>query len=163
MATSIAGWEVLHPPSGDRLPKADDNATVLAREVHGVRLLLLSDLGEAGQADLAGSGLDLRSDIVVASMPGVGEPLGQALLDAIAPGAIVLSAGTYPYAEIPSPALLERLAKRGVPVFNTVTDGGDRNCSKSAEPASGKSSQCTAVKLGRGKLNPQMTQIFADK
>ena len=120
----IAGWEVLHPPSGDRLPKADDNATVLAREVHGVRLLLLSDLGEAGQADLAGSGLDLRSDIVVASMPGVGEPLGQALLDAIAPGAIVLSAGTFPYAEIPSPALLERLAKRGVPVFNTVTDGG---------------------------------------
>ena len=83
---SIAGWEVLHPPSGDRLPKADDNATVLAREVHGVRVLLLSDLGEAGQADLTGSGLDLRSDIVVSAMPGV--------------------------------------AKRGVPVFNTLSDGG---------------------------------------
>ena len=49
---SIAGWEVLHPPSGERLPKADDNMTVLAREVHGVRVLLLSDLGEAGQAGL---------------------------------------------------------------------------------------------------------------
>jgi competence protein ComEC len=121
---SIAGWEVLHPPSGDRLPKADDNATVLAREVHGVRVLLLSDLGEAGQADLAGSGLDLRSDIVVSAMPGVGEPLGQALLAAIAPKAIVLSAGTFPYKEIPSAELLERLAKRGVPVFNTLSDGG---------------------------------------
>ncbi len=51
-------------------------------------------------------------------------PLGQALLGAIDPKAIVLSAGTYPYAEMASPALLERLAKRGVPVFNTLTDGG---------------------------------------
>jgi len=121
---SIAGWEVLHPPSGDRQPKADDNATVLAREVHGVRLLLLSDLGEAGQAALLDSGEALRSDLVVASVPGVGEPLGQALLGAIDPKAIVLSAGTYPYAEMASPELLERLARRGVPVFNTLTDGG---------------------------------------
>jgi len=120
----IAGWEMLHPPSGDRLPKADDNATVLAREVHGVRLLLLSDLGEAGQAALLESGQELRSDLVVASVPGVGEPLGQALLAAINPKAIVISAGTYPYAEMPSPVLLERLAKQGVPVFNTLTDGG---------------------------------------
>ena len=121
---SIAGWEVLHPPSGERLPKADDNMTVLAREVHGVRVLLLSDLGEAGQADLAGSGLDLRSDIVVTAMPGVGEPLGQALLAAIEPKAIVLSACTYPYVDIPSAALLERLAKRNVSLFNTLADGG---------------------------------------
>ncbi|MDP6795362.1 MAG: ComEC/Rec2 family competence protein [Verrucomicrobiota bacterium] len=121
---SITGWEVLHPTSGGRLPKADDNATVLVREVHGLRLLLLSDLGSAGQADLVGSGLDLRSDIVVASVPGVGEPLGQPLLEAVDPKAIIISAGTYPYAEIPSAALLDRLAKRGLPVFNTLTDGG---------------------------------------
>ena len=121
---SIAGWEVLHSPSGDRLPKADDNATVLFREVHGVRVMLLSDLGEAGQAELADSGLDLRSDIVVASMPGVGEPLGQALIAAIEPRAIVISAGTFPYKEIPSAELLERLAGRDVPLFNTLTDGG---------------------------------------
>jgi len=57
-------------------------------------------------------------------MPGVGEPLGQALLAAIAPKAIVLSAGTFPYKEIPSAELLERLAKRGVPVFNTLSDRG---------------------------------------
>ena len=121
---SIAGWEVLHPPGGDRLPKADDNATVLFREVHGVRVLLLSDLGEAGQADLAGSGLDLRSDIVVTSMPGVGEPLGQALLAEINPKAIVLSAGTFPHEEIPSAGLLERLAKHDLPLFKTLEDGG---------------------------------------
>ena len=121
---SVVGWDVLHPPLGDRLPKADDNATVLAREAHGVRVLLLSDLGEAGQANLLESRQDLRSDIVVVSMPGVGEPLGQALLEAISPKAIVLSAGTFPYAEIPSVELLERLAKRNVPLFNTLKDGG---------------------------------------
>ena len=121
---SVAGWDVLHPASGDRLPKADDNATMLARDVHGVRVLLLSDLGEAGQVNLLESGQDLRCDIVVVSMPGVGEPLGQALLEAISPKAIVLSAGTFPYAEIPSAGLLERLAKRNVPLFNTLEDGG---------------------------------------
>jgi len=73
---------------------------------------------------LAGSGLDLRSDIVVTAMPGVGDPLGQALLAAIEPKAIVLSASTYPYVDIPSSSLLERLAKRHVPVFNTLADGG---------------------------------------
>ena len=121
---SVAGWDVLHPASGDRLPKADDNATVLAREVHGVRVLLLSDLGEAGQVNLLESGKDLRCDIVVVSMPGVGESLGQSLLEAISPKAIVLSAGTFPYAEIPSAGLLERLAKLDVPLFNTLEDGG---------------------------------------
>ena len=89
-----------------------------------MRVLLLSDLGEAGQADLAGSGLDLRSDIVVTSMPGVGEPLGQALLAEINPKAIVLSAGTFPHEEIPSAGLLERLAKHDLPLFKTLEDGG---------------------------------------
>ena len=36
----------------------------------------------------------------------------------------MISAGTFPYKEIPSAELLERLAKRGVPLFNTLTDGG---------------------------------------
>ena len=36
----------------------------------------------------------------------------------------MLSAGTFPYAEIPSAGLLERLAKRDVPLFNTLKDGG---------------------------------------
>ena len=44
--------------------------------------------------------------------------------EAIEPKAIVLSACTYPYADIPSSALLERLAKRNVPLFNTLADGG---------------------------------------
>ena len=121
---SVAGWDVLHPASGDRLPKADDNATVLAREVHEVRVLLLSDLGEAGQVNLLESGQDLRCDIAAVSMVGVGEPLGQALLEAISPKAIVLSAGTFPCAEIPSAGLLERLAKRDVPMLHTQEDGG---------------------------------------
>ena len=121
---SVAGWDALHPANGDRLPKADDNATVLLREVHGVRLLLLSDLGEAGQADLLESGQDLQSDLVVVSILGVVESLVQAVLDAVSPKAIVLSAGSFPYAEIPSSELLERLSKRGAPVFNTLVDGG---------------------------------------
>jgi len=54
----------------------------------------------------------------------VGEPFNQALLVAIDPGAIVISAGMFPYKEIPSTGLLERLARLNVPLFNTLTDGG---------------------------------------
>ena len=74
--------------------------------------------------DLLESGQDLQSDIVVVSIPGVVEPLVQAVLDAVSPKAIVLSAGSFPYAEIPSAELLERLSKRGAPVFKTLVDGG---------------------------------------
>ena len=54
----------------------------------------------------------------------LGDVLTSALLAAIEPKAIVLSACTYPYTDIPSSALLERLAKRNVPLFNTLADGG---------------------------------------
>ena len=59
-------------------------------------------------------------------MPGVGKPLGQALLEAISPKAIVLSVGTFPYAEIPSAGLLERLAKLDIdPQGTEPGEGGD--------------------------------------
>ncbi|MBI3192213.1 MAG: ComEC/Rec2 family competence protein, partial [Pedosphaera parvula] len=65
----VCGWKILHPAPEDRFPLADDNALVLLGEFHGVRVLLLSDLGAAGQRALLARGGDLRADIVVTGMP----------------------------------------------------------------------------------------------
>jgi len=54
-----------------------------ARKFSGARILLLSDLSRAGQNDLLSRTNDLHADIVVAVLPNEGEPLSDALLDAI--------------------------------------------------------------------------------
>jgi len=60
---------------------------------------------------------------VVAGIPTSGEPLGDALLDAIQPRVIILSASEVPSQERATKELRVRLERRGVPVFYTSDDG----------------------------------------
>lgn len=113
----VGPWTVLHPEPGDHFPKADDNTLVLFEEFKGTRLLLLSDLGPAGQNALLARTPDLRADIVVTGLPSTGEPLGDALLDAVQPSVIIVSDSAFPVANRASPNLRERLARRQVPVI----------------------------------------------
>jgi len=119
----VAGWTILHPAAEDRFTQADDNAIVLRREFHGTRVLLCSDLSKRGQRILLEREPQLRADIVVAGMPNLDEPLGDALLDAIQPRVIIISAGLYPSNELAPSELRERLNKRGVPVLFTSDVG----------------------------------------
>jgi competence protein ComEC len=116
-------WTVLHPDPGDRFPQADDNPLVLSAVIGGHRILLLSDLGRAGQDALLRRTPDLRADIVVAGLPVQPEALGEALLDAIQPRLIIVADSEFPAAERASPRLHERLARRRVPVIYTRTAG----------------------------------------
>jgi competence protein ComEC len=118
-----AGWQVLHPAARDRWPRGDDNAVVLAATLEGVRVLLLSDLGEAGQEALRGRSPDLRADIVVTGLPRQGEPLRDELLRAVRPALIVVTDAAYPAAERARPALRERLERGGVPVLCLTETG----------------------------------------
>ena len=115
--SQIGAWRVLHPAAPDRFTHGDDNAIVLHGEFHGVRVLLLSDLGAAGQAALLARETDLRADIVVTGIPAQGEPLSDLLLDAIRPRLIVIADSKVPAKERASPALRRRLAARAVPVL----------------------------------------------
>jgi beta-lactamase superfamily II metal-dependent hydrolase len=65
----------------------------------------------------------LRADIVIAGMPNLDEPLGEAMLDAIQPRVIIVSAGVFPSNERASGELRDRLNKRGVPVLFTSDVG----------------------------------------
>jgi beta-lactamase superfamily II metal-dependent hydrolase len=92
----------------------------LRGEIRGLRVLFLSNLGQPGQrALLQRNPDDLRADIVVAGIPGAGEPLTEALLDAIRPRAIVVADSDYPVARKAAAPLKERLALRNIPVFYT--------------------------------------------
>jgi competence protein ComEC len=119
----FGNWRVLHPGIDDHSPDADDNAIVLLGEFQGVRVLFCSDLGRRGQGSLLDHESDLGADVLVTGIPGRGEPVCDALLDAVQPRAIIVSASEVPAQERATKDLRERLERRGVPVFYTSDDG----------------------------------------
>ena len=120
---AIGAWTVLHPAATNQFAKADDNALVLKGEIHGARILLLSDLGRPGQSALLALTNDLRADIVVAGLPAEGEPLGDALLAAVQPKAIIVADSEFPATRRAPAALRERLEQRDIPVCYTRQTG----------------------------------------
>lgn len=114
---------MLHPNPDDHFPEADDNALVLRGKFAGTRVLLLSDLGRPGQAALLKRQPDLRAGIVVACLPEQGEPLSDALLEAIQPELVIITDSELPATKRASAKLRERLERRGVPVIFTREAG----------------------------------------
>jgi competence protein ComEC len=120
---SLRDWTILHPDAGDHFPKADDGAVVLLAQLRRTRVLLLSDLGPAGQTALLQRNPDLRAEIVVAGLPGTGEPLGEALLQAVQPKLIIVADSEFPFSERAKPALRARLRRQRAPVLYTSETG----------------------------------------
>jgi ComEC/Rec2-related protein len=121
---TFGGWTVLHPDGADRFSRADDAALVVRGEFHGRRILLLSDLGRAGQETLLERyGPKLRADVVVTGLPGSGEPLCDGLLEAIQPSVIVVADCEYPASERAKAALLERLGRGEARILSTRAQG----------------------------------------
>ena len=116
---AIGDWLVLHPAATNNFPQADDNTLVLKTEIHGLKILLVSDLGRPGQEELFNSTNDLRADIVVTGLPEKGEPLNDALLDKIQPQTIIVTDSEFPATKRASAALRERLEQRKIPVICT--------------------------------------------
>ncbi len=123
LGDKIGCWQVLWPPATNNFPRADDNALVLLGNFSGTRILLLSDLGRDGQSALLENTNNLRADIVIAGLPTEGEPLCNALLDAIQPKVIVIANSEYPANRRAGRALKERLEQTKIPVIYTRTSG----------------------------------------
>ena len=119
----VREWTVLHPEKTDRFAQGDDNALVLRREIHGVRVLLAADLGRLGQRALLERERDLRADIVIAGLPTQGEPLNAQLLAAIQPKLVVIHDTDFPTSRRAGAKLRERLARAGVPALFTSDSG----------------------------------------
>jgi competence protein ComEC len=119
----LGSWEVLHPQPTDDFSQGDDNAVVLRGTFQNIRVLLLSDLGLAGQTALMKRQSDLQADIVVAGLPMHGEPLSEALLTAIRPRVVVVTDSEFPATRRANARLRERLERHGAPVIYTRTTG----------------------------------------
>jgi ComEC/Rec2-related protein len=119
----IARWRILWPATTNNFSRADDNALVLLGNFSGAKILLLSDLSRAGQSELLARTNDLRADIVVAGLTNEGEPLCDALLDAIHPKIIVIADSEFPANRRASRNLKERLAQKKIPVIYTRDSG----------------------------------------
>ncbi len=120
---TIGSWKILHPDLRDRFPQADDSALVLLGYVSGTRVLLLSDLGRPGQNALLAREPNLWADIVVTGLPEQGEPLTEALLNAIQPRLIIVTDSEFPATKRASKQLRERLEKKNIHVIYTREAG----------------------------------------
>lgn len=117
---TAAPWQILHPTKADESSQADDGALVRQAELHGVRILLLSDLGRTGQNLLLDRETNnLRADIVVAGLPTQTEALCEALLDAIQPRVIIIADSELPATARASLKLKERLERRKILILST--------------------------------------------
>jgi competence protein ComEC len=119
----IGNWTVLHPNATNKFTRAEDNALVLLGEIHGTRILLLSQLGRNGQAALLENNPALRADIVIAGLPEQTEPLNNTLLESLHPALIIISDSKSPAARRATRALRDRLEKSGIPVAYTSDVG----------------------------------------
>jgi competence protein ComEC len=123
LGDAVGCWRVLHPGAGENFARSDDAALVLLGNFNGVRILLLSDLGRNGQSALLAGTNDLRADIVIAGLPDGGEPLCDALFEAVQPKVIVIADSEFPATRRADRELKQRLSARNAPVIYTRTAG----------------------------------------
>ena len=119
----VGCWQILFPNSVTNIAKADDEPLVLRGDFLGTKILLLSDLSRAGQDELLTRTNDLRANLVITGLPAAGEPLCDALLDAIQPRVIVIADSEFPATRRANRALRERLEQNNIPVIYTRTAG----------------------------------------
>ncbi len=123
----IGPWTVLHPAKTDDFLRSTDDALVLHGTFHGVRLLLLSDVGSNGQQALLARDADLRADILVLSVPDESPPaVSRGLLREVAPKMIVLHDARFPVLERAPDPFVKSLEASGAKVISVGRLGGLR-------------------------------------
>lgn len=104
----------------------NDGSLVIRLDYAGHRILLGGDIGDEGEAELLdrrSAGLELACDVLKIPHHGSRYASSGAFLDAVSPTIAVASAGKYNRFGLPSPAALERYARRGIRVLRTDHDG----------------------------------------
>ncbi len=121
----LGHWHILHPGPQTRPARADDASLVLwgTFAPRAPTILLLPDLGNAGQKSLLECYPGLRADILIAGLTSGEEPLRPEFLAAVRPRLVVLQDPEYPHYERPTPALIQRLRQLRVPVIRTSEQG----------------------------------------
>jgi len=116
--------EILHAPAeldGDGL--ADDTGLILLLHWRGWRILFTGDAGLTTESRLLDSGIDLHADVIIMGRNRDDITGHLAFMDAVSPRAIISSHGQFPENErIPSD-WQEKIAKRGIVLFDQKLTG----------------------------------------
>ena len=119
-------WEldVLHPLPG-RIRQNNRSSLVLKASVHDRTFLLTGDIDAATEIDLLRrSGDDLSSiDAIKLAHHGSKTSTAEQWLDHTRPGLALISCGLGNRYGHPAPAVIERLARRGIPTLRTDRSG----------------------------------------
>ena len=116
---------VLHPPEPDweRQRVRNDDSIVIELRYRDVSILLPGDIGREVERALIPS-LGLAPTVILkAAHHGSATSTSDEFLDAVKPRAVIVSAGRNNRFGHPAPAVVERVARRGIPMFNTATNG----------------------------------------
>lgn len=84
-------WHVLHPEPGLGLTRAIDKPLVLMGVIHGVRVLMLSDLSPQGRDALLDSEVELKADVLIVGAAAGAVSLSRVLLDRVNPNVLVVA------------------------------------------------------------------------
>lgn len=112
-----------------RWAKAGDGnqaSCVLLVEAAGERLLLTGDIDSRAERALLDSGLDVRADWLLAPHHGSRSSSSEALLEAVAPQAALISRGQHNAFGHPHPAVVARYEAVSARLYDTVEQGAVR-------------------------------------
>lgn len=118
--------DVYHPESDAAAgPVAAENERSLVMRIArgGTAFLFMGDVGAATERELLESGLDLGAAVLKAGHHGSASSSTPALLEAVRPAVVIVSAGEGNTYGFPSPAFLARCRAVGAAIFQTDIDG----------------------------------------
>jgi competence protein ComEC len=122
ISSSVSG-RILFPSAEFNGSTADDQAFVVQLSVKNTKILFMSDSGDATEKSLIGSGVDLRSDILVKGQHHSGSSGSDNFLDAVQPRLIVATSRDFPQQERISDEWAQRVRARGIKLFRQDETG----------------------------------------
>lgn len=117
--------EILHTPSPlTPNASADDRVAIYRLHWHGWKLLFTSDAGIDAETEMLAARNDVTADVIIAGRHRRDAGLGDALLAAANPQAIIASHSATPVAEKLGPATVAYWRSRGIHVIHQGESGG---------------------------------------
>jgi competence protein ComEC len=117
--------EVLHPEPSAPLERKvrNDDSLVVRLSTEGQSFLLASDIGAAAEMHIVDSRCDVRSRVLKSPHHGSRTSSSKDFLAAVAPEAVVISAGKGNSYGVPHPEILERYRAAGARILRTDQNG----------------------------------------
>jgi competence protein ComEC len=118
--------EVLHPPldpEAGPVPAANETSLVIRMTFGEISFLFMADTGSVTERSLAEAGTGLTAEVLKAGHHGSAGSTSAALLAAVRPRLVLVSAGEGNTYGFPSPDVLTRCREAGAAVLRTDLDG----------------------------------------